>query len=120
MARRGSRSRNSINTSGAWKKTQKRDHRKLGKELKLFVISDELPAGVPMFLPNGEMLRYLMESYVRETQEKYGYQHVWTSHLGKVKLYKTSRHWYNYRENMFPSCRASRNNRKTMLLCSSR
>src|SRR5579859_1391666 len=81
---------------------QKRDHRKLGKELKLFVISDELPAGVPMFLPNGEMLRYLMESYVRETQERYGYQHVWTSHLGKVKLYKTSKHWYNYRENMFP------------------
>jgi threonyl-tRNA synthetase len=39
---------------------------------------------------------------VRETQEKYGYQHVWTSHLGKVKLYKTSKHWYNYRENMFP------------------
>src|SRR3989442_5752634 len=81
---------------------QKRDHRKLGRDLKLFVISDELPAGVPMFLPNGEMLRHLMESYVRETQEKYGYQHVWTSHLGKVKLYKTSRHWYNYRENMFP------------------
>ena len=64
---------------------QKRDHRKLGRELKLFVISDEVPAGVPLFLPNGEMLRYLMESYVRETQERYGYQHVWTSHLGKVK-----------------------------------
>jgi threonyl-tRNA synthetase len=57
---------------------------------------------VPLFLPNGEMLRHQMESYVRETQEKYGYQHVWTSHLGKVKLYKTSKHWYNYRENMFP------------------
>jgi threonyl-tRNA synthetase len=81
---------------------QKRDHRKLGKELKLFVISDEVPAGVPLFLPNGEMLRYQMENYVRETQEKYGYQHVWTSHLGKVKLYKTSKHWFNYRENMFP------------------
>src|SRR5437660_779867 len=80
----------------------KRDHRKLGRELKLFVLSDELPAGVPMFLPNGETLRHLMESYVRETQEKYGYQHVWTSHLGKVHLYKTSKHWYNYRENMFP------------------
>ncbi len=80
----------------------KRDHRKLGRELKLFVISDEVPAGVPLFLPNGEMLRHLMESYVRETQEKYGYQHVWTSHLGKVRLYKTSKHWYNYRENMFP------------------
>ncbi len=80
----------------------KRDHRKLGRELKLFYLSDELPAGVPMFYPRGEMLRYLMETYVRVTQEKYGYQHVWTSHLGKVHLYKTSRHWYTYRENMFP------------------
>ncbi len=80
----------------------KRDHRKLGRELKLFVLSDDLPAGVPMFLPNGEMLRHLMEGYVRQTQERYGYQHVWTSHLGKVRLYKTSRHWYTYRENMFP------------------
>lgn len=81
---------------------QKRDHRKLGRELKLFVLSEDLPAGVPMFLPRGEMLRYLMETYVRETQERYGYQHVWTSHLGKVRLYKTSKHWYTYRENMFP------------------
>jgi threonyl-tRNA synthetase len=81
---------------------QKRDHRKLGRELKLFIISDEVPAGVPLFLPNGETLRHQMESYVRETQEKYGYQHVWTSHLGKVKLYKTSKHWYNYRQDMFP------------------
>src|SRR5215469_2196996 len=81
---------------------QKRDHRKLGKELKLFVLSDDVPAGVPLFLPRGEMLRYQMESYVRETQEKYGYQHVWTSHLGKVRLYKTSKHWYKYRETMFP------------------
>src|SRR5258706_12893316 len=81
---------------------QKREHRKLGRELKLFVLSDDLPAGVPMFLPRGEMLRHLMESYVRETQERYGYQHVWTGHLGKVRLYKTSKHWYTYRENMFP------------------
>jgi threonyl-tRNA synthetase len=80
----------------------KRDHRKLGRELKLFYFSDELPAGVPMFYPRGEMLRHLMETYVRDTQEKYGYQHVWTSNLGKVHLYKTSRHWYTYRENMFP------------------
>ncbi len=80
----------------------KRDHRKLGRELKLFVLSDDLPAGVPMFLPRGETLRYLMENYVRVTQEHYGYQHVWTSHLGKVHLYKTSKHWYTYRENMFP------------------
>lgn len=81
----------------------KRDHRKLGRELKLFVMNENLPGGVPMFLPNGEMLRHQMESYVRETQERYGYQHVWTSHLGRVRLYKTSKHWYNYRENMFPT-----------------
>ena len=81
---------------------QKRDHRKLGRDLKLFIMSEEVPSGVPMFLPNGEMLRHLMEGYVRETQERYGYQHVWTSHLGKVRLYKTSRHWYTYREDMFP------------------
>src|SRR5436305_4475358 len=80
----------------------KRDHRKLGRELKLFVLSDDLPGGVPMFLPRGETLRYEMETYVRQTQEKYGYQHVWTAHLGKVRLYKTSKHWYNYREHMFP------------------
>ena len=80
----------------------KRDHRKLGRELKLFVMNENLPAGVPMFLPNGEMLRHQMETYVRETQERYGYQHVWTSNLGRVRLYKTSRHWFNYRENMFP------------------
>ena len=81
---------------------QKRDHRKLGRELKLFFLSDDVSAGVPMFLPRGEMLRHLMEEYVRETQERYGYQHVWTSNLGKVRLYKTSKHWYTYRENMFP------------------
>ncbi|GCE19706.1 threonine--tRNA ligase [Dictyobacter kobayashii] len=80
----------------------KRDHRKLGRELKLFTFSDEVCAGVPLFYPRGETLRHLMESYVRETQERYGYQHVWTSNIGKVRLYKTSKHWYTYRENMFP------------------
>src|SRR5258708_21384551 len=63
---------------------------------------EDVAAGVAMFLPRGEMMRHLMEDYVRQTQEKYGYQHVWTSHLGKVRLYKTSKHWFTYRENMFP------------------
>jgi threonyl-tRNA synthetase len=81
---------------------QKRDHRKLGRELKLFTFSEEVGAGIPLFYPRGEMLRRLMETYVRETQERYGYQHVWTSNLGKVRLYKTSKHWYTYREDMFP------------------
>jgi threonyl-tRNA synthetase len=82
---------------------QKRDHRKLGRELKLFTLSEDVSPGVPLFYPRGEMLRHLMEGYVRETQERYGYQHVWTSHIGKVHLYKTSKHWYTYRENMFPT-----------------
>ncbi len=81
---------------------QKRDHRKLGRELKLFTLSEDVSPGVPLFYPRGEMLRHLMEGYVRETQERYGYQHVWTSHIGKARLYKTSKHWYTYRENMFP------------------
>jgi threonyl-tRNA synthetase len=80
----------------------KRDHRKLGRELKLFTFSDDVGAGVPLFYPRGEVLRHQMEEYVRETQERYGYQHVWTSHIGKVHLYKTSKHWFTYRENMFP------------------
>ena len=81
---------------------QKRDHRKLGRELKLFTFSEDVGPGIPLFYPRGEMLRRLMETYVRETQESYGYQHVWTSHLGKVHLYKTSKHWYTYRDDMFP------------------
>ena len=87
-----------------WRQAEalKRDHRKLGRELKLFMFSDDVCSGVPMFYPRGEMLRYLMESYVREAQERYGYQHVWTSHLGRVRLYKTSKHWYTYRDDMFP------------------
>jgi threonyl-tRNA synthetase len=81
---------------------QKRDHRKLGRELKLFTFSEDVGPGIPLFYPRGEMLRRLMETYVRETQESYGYQHVWTSHLGKVNLYKTSKHWFTYRDDMFP------------------
>src|SRR3989442_13122746 len=62
---------------------QKRDHRKLGRDLKLFVLSEDLPAGVPMFLPRGETLRNQMETYVPETQETDGYKHVCTPHLRK-------------------------------------
>ncbi len=81
---------------------KKRDHRKLGREMKLFTLHDDVGAGIPMFYPRGETLRHLMEGYVRETQEQYGYQHVWTSNIGKVHLYKTSRHWYTYHDNIFP------------------
>jgi len=81
---------------------KKRDHRKLGKELGLFFFSEDIGPGLPLFTPKGEMLRYLMETYVRETQTRYGYQHVWTGHMVKEDLYKRSGHYDNYRDVMFP------------------
>jgi threonyl-tRNA synthetase len=81
---------------------KKRDHRKLGKELGLFYFSEDVGPGLPLFTPKGEMLRYLMENYVREVQTRYGYQHVWTGHLVKEDLYKHSGHYDNYKETMFP------------------
>ena len=81
---------------------KKRDHRKLGKELGLFHFSDDIGPGIPLFTPKGEMLRHVMEDYVRETQTRYGFQHVWTGHLVKEDLYKKSGHYDNYRDVMFP------------------
>ena len=87
-----------------WKleEAKKRDHRKLGKELGLFYFSDDVGPGLPLFAPKGEMLRHLMEDYVRQTQTRYGYQHVWTGHLVKEDLYKRSGHYDNYKDAMFP------------------
>jgi threonyl-tRNA synthetase len=81
---------------------KKRDHRKLGKELGLFLFSDEIGPGLPLFTPKGEILRYEMERYVREAQTRYGYQHVWTGHMVKEDLYKRSGHYDNYNDVMFP------------------
>lgn len=81
---------------------RKRDHRKLGKELGLFYFAEDVGPGLPLFTPKGEMLRYLMESYVREVQTRYGYQHVWTGHLVKEDLYRRSGHYDNYKDSMFP------------------
>jgi threonyl-tRNA synthetase len=81
---------------------KKRDHRKLGKELGLFHFSEDIGPGLPLFTPKGELLRYLMESYVRELQTKYGYEHVWTGHVVKEDLYKKSGHYENYKDAMFP------------------
>ena len=81
---------------------KKRDHRKLGKELGLFYFSEDVGPGLPLFTPKGEMLRYLMEGYVRDLQEKYGYQHVWTGHVVKEDLYRKSGHYDNYVDSMFP------------------
>lgn len=81
---------------------RKRDHRRLGKELGLFYFSDDIGPGLPLFTPKGEMLRHLMEDYVRETQTRYGYQHVWTGHMVKEDLFHRSGHYDNYKDSMFP------------------
>ncbi len=81
---------------------RKRDHRKLGKDLGLFYFSEDIGPGIPLFTPKGEMLRYLMEGYVREVQTRYGYQHVWTGHMVKEDLYRRSGHYDNYKESMYP------------------
>jgi len=87
-----------------WKleEAKKRDHRKLGKDLGLFYFSDDVGPGLPLFTPKGEMLRHLMESYVRDVQTRHGFQHVWTGHLVKEDLYKRSGHYDNYKDSMFP------------------
>ncbi len=81
----------------------KRDHRRLGKELGLFHFApEEIGPGIPLFTPKGEMLRHLLESYVREVQTRYGFQHVWTGNIVKEDLYARSGHLQNYADVMFP------------------
>jgi threonyl-tRNA synthetase len=81
---------------------RQRDHRKLGKELGLFHFSEEVGPGIPLFTPKGEIVRHLMEKFVRDVQTRHGYQHVWTAHMVKEDLYKLSGHYDNYRDVMFP------------------
>jgi threonyl-tRNA synthetase len=81
---------------------RRRDHRRLGRELGLFAFSDDIGSGIPVFLPKGEIIRHTMESYVREVQTRYDYQHVWTAHVAKLELYKKSGHWEHYRDAMWP------------------
>ena len=87
----------------AIEEAKKRDHRKLGAQLGLFHFSADIGPGLPLFTPAGETVRHLMESYVRDIQTKYGYQHVWTGHIVKEDLYKKSGHYENYRDAMFPA-----------------
>jgi threonyl-tRNA synthetase len=81
---------------------RERDHRKLGKELGLFTFSQDVGLGIPLFFPKGEVLRYLMETYVRETEIRYGYEHVWTAHLVRNELYERSGHLAHYADALFP------------------
>lgn len=81
---------------------KKRDHRKLGKELKMFAFSPQVGQGLPLWLPNGAKVRRTLERYIVDLEEKLGYQHVYTPVLANVELYKTSGHWGHYQEDMFP------------------
>ncbi|MCY9588795.1 threonine--tRNA ligase [Paenibacillus chitinolyticus] len=81
---------------------KKRDHRKLGRELKMFTFSKEVGQGLPIWLPAGAKVRRVMERYIVDLEERLGYQHVYTPVLANVELYKTSGHWDHYHEDMFP------------------
>lgn len=82
---------------------KERDHRKLGKELDLFMISQEVGQGLPFWLPNGATIRRTLERYITDKELASGYQHVYTPPLASVELYKTSGHWEHYSEDMFPT-----------------
>ena len=80
---------------------KRRDHRKLGRELGIFLISPEVGSGLPLWLPKGAILRDTLETFLKKEQLKRGYLPVVTPHIGKLELYKTSGHWYKYQESMF-------------------
>ena len=81
---------------------KQRDHRKLGKELELFMTHPLVGSGLPMFLPKGATVRRLLERYIQDKEINLGYSHVYTPSLANVALYKTSGHWDHYKEDMFP------------------
>ncbi|MEO1146483.1 MAG: threonine--tRNA ligase [Cyanobacteria bacterium J06638_22] len=80
----------------------RRDHRRLGKELGLFVFSDLVGPGLPMWTPKGTLLRSTLEDYLKQEQIRRGYLPVVTPHIGRVDLFKTSGHWQKYRDDLFP------------------
>ena len=82
---------------------KERDHRKIGKNLGIFMSDDLVGRGLPMFLPNGYIIWEELENYIKGKERKLGYQHVLTPCVGNVELYKTSGHWDHYKENMFPA-----------------
>ena len=80
----------------------KRDHRKLGKQLGLFLFSDDVGPGLPLWTPKGTVIRTLLEDFLKQEQIKRGYLAVVTPHIARVDLFKTSGHWQKYKEDMFP------------------
>ena len=81
---------------------KERDHRKIGKELSIFATNDLVGKGMPLWLPNGAIVRRELENYIYNKERKMGYKHVYTPVVGTTSLYKTSGHWDHYKENMFP------------------
>jgi threonyl-tRNA synthetase len=81
---------------------KRRDHRKLGKELGLFIFSDLVGPGLPLWTPKGTVLRSTLEDFLKKEQVKRGYQGVVTPHLARTDLFKTSGHWQLYKDDMFP------------------
>ena len=81
---------------------KQRDHRKIGKDLKLFMTHKLVGAGLPMYLPNGATIRRTLERYIQDKELALGYSHVYTPSLANVELYKTSGHWDHYKDDMFP------------------
>lgn len=81
---------------------KERDHRKIGKQLNLFMVSKEVGAGLPFWLPKGATIRRIIERYITDLEIKLGYLHVYTPIMANVDLYKTSGHWDHYQDSMFP------------------
>ncbi len=82
---------------------KERDHRKIGKDMELFMVDDLVGRGLPMYLPKGQLVWQELENYIRQKELRLNYQHVLTPSVGSVELYKTSGHWDHYKENMFPA-----------------
>ena len=80
---------------------KERDHRKIGKDLELFAFSQNVGAGLPLWLPRGTQLRLQLEEFLRKIQKQYGYEQVMTPHIGNINLYKTSGHYAKYKDDAF-------------------
>jgi threonyl-tRNA synthetase len=83
-----------------------KDHKEIGRELDLFAVSELVGQGLPMITPKGAIIRNLLEKYIYGLLEKYGYQHVWTPHIGRRELYEKSGHLEKFKEDMFPAMKA--------------
>src|SRR5437773_7798799 len=88
--------------SAAMVPQESNNHRTLGRKLGLFTFSPEVGSGLPLWLPKGAILRDTLERFLRQEQLERGYLPVITPHIGKIELYKTSGHWYKYRDSIYP------------------